>query len=108
MASKPQNKKAPAKRGPRDHFTGLKLQFLTGEAVNYQAALDTKWTGKFYDKTTHSFIAKFGDGSTDNLGEGADIESFGAEDRGEVEDNATRGSLTQQDADSSATKFNIM
>lgn len=48
------------KHGAPDHFTGLKLAFLSSRVVSYQQCLDSKSVGEFYNKVTRDFILKYG------------------------------------------------
>lgn len=54
-------KQTKKKRGPPDHFTGVKYKFLAGHATAYQLAVDTRKQTEFYDLITMTFINKFGD-----------------------------------------------
>lgn len=53
--------KEKKKRGPPDHFTGFKHDFLVGYSAQFRIATDTKKTTEFYDRVTRKFIAKYGD-----------------------------------------------
>ena len=48
------------KKGPRDHFTGQKREFLISKATVFQLALDSKGISIFYDDITNAFIEQFG------------------------------------------------
>jgi hypothetical protein len=88
------NKAPNAKRGPPEHFTGLKLEFLTSRALQFQLALDTKKQTEFYNKVTLDYIAKYEDDLTtltinppedppdpdDFIGDEIDNENLSAED----------------------------
>jgi hypothetical protein len=49
-----------AKRGAPNHFSGFKLAFLDSQVASYQQCTVLNVVGKFYDKVTRHFIAKFG------------------------------------------------
>lgn len=105
MAPKRKEKKTPGIRGPKDHFAGPKAEFLRGCAITFQTAMDTGRPAEFYDNITRDFIAKFGD-----KGHGSShdepVDNLPSPD--DNEDDSTRGCLTQEDADQSARRFNVL
>jgi hypothetical protein len=52
--------KGNRKKGPRDHFTGQKREFLVSKAAVFQLALDSKGISIFYNDIANAFIEQFG------------------------------------------------
>jgi hypothetical protein len=54
-------KKTGVGRGRRDHFVGVKREFLDSYAATFQLAQGSSTVGEFYNLIARKFIAKYGD-----------------------------------------------
>jgi hypothetical protein len=61
MTKKKKGSAPNLKLGAPEHFTGVKLAFLTSKSVLYSQCQDLKATATFYDRVTLDFIAKYGE-----------------------------------------------